>query len=78
MKIEFRLIDSDEMPPMVISENEDGNPKVTINSYHRIWISLHRRTIAGIIEALQGKMDEILQSYLEEQLKFQQMDREMV
>lgn len=77
MKIEFRLINSDEMPPMVISENEDGNPKVTINSHHRLWISLHRRTIAGVIEALQGKMDEILHAYLEEQHNLEKMDREM-
>jgi hypothetical protein len=46
-----------------------------INTYHKLWISLNRRTIAGIIEALQEKMDMILTSYLEEQYNFELQDR---
>ena len=73
--VEFRIIDTAEMPPIVISQNEEGEPKVVINTYHKLWISLHRRTIAGIIEALQEKMDALLTSYLQEQHQFEQMDR---
>ena len=49
---------------------------VIINTYHRIWISLKRRTIAGIIHDMQDKMDMILTGYLEEQRKFEKEDRE--
>ena len=76
MKVEFRLIDEEELPPLVISMNEQDEPKVVINTHHRIWISLHRRTIAGVIEALQEKMDEILTGFLREQRANENMDLE--
>ena len=69
--VEFRIIDTAEMPPIVISQNENGEPKVVVNTYHKLWISLHRRTIAGIIEAMQEKMDFILDSHLEELRNFE-------
>lgn len=75
-EVEFRIVNTSELPPIVISENENNQPKVVINTYHRLWISLHRRTIAGILEALQEKMDMILTSYLEEQYNFELEDRE--
>ena len=50
-KVEFRIIDAEDMPPMVISQNENDEPKVVINTYHRLWLSLNRRLIAGIIDA---------------------------
>lgn len=75
-KVEFRLIDSETMPPIVISYNENDEPKVVINTYHKLWISVNRRTIAGVLEALQEKMDTILQGYLVEQYNFEKEDRE--
>lgn len=76
--VEFRIINSEELPPIVISYNERDQPKVTVNTYHKLWISLNRRTIAGIVEALQEKMDTILTSYLEEQYAFEKQDREFL
>ena len=76
VNVEFRIIDAEDMPPLVISQNETEEPKVVINTYHKLWISLNRKTIAGIIEALQEKMDMILTSYLEEQYAFVMEDRE--
>lgn len=75
-KVEFRIIDSEDMPPLVISQNENFEPKVVINTYHRLWLSLNRRLIAGIIDSLPEKLDMILTSYLEQQLAFERMDRE--
>ena len=67
-KVEFRIINTPEMPPIVISQNEDtDSPKVVINTYHRIWISLNRQLIAGILENMQEKMDMLLTGYLKEQ-----------
>lgn len=76
MNVEFRLIDEEQLPPLVISMNENDEPKVVINTHHRIWISLHRRTIAGIIENLQEKMDELLTGFLLEQRANENLDSE--
>tara|TARA_Y100000004_G_C8946084_1_gene426342 strand:+ start:924 stop:1166 length:243 start_codon:yes stop_codon:yes gene_type:complete len=76
--VEFRIVDSPDLPPLVISQNENDEPKVVINTHHRLWISLNRRVIAGIVEALQDKMDMILTSYLEENYAFEKQDREFV
>jgi len=74
-KVEIRMVDDRELPPIVITMNEDDEPKVIVNTYHRIWISLNRRIIAGIIENLQEKMDLILTGYLKEQRTFEIEDR---
>lgn len=78
IKVEFRVINTEEMPPLVISQNENDEPKVVINTYHRLWLTLNRKLIAGIIEDLQNKLDMILTSYLEEQRMFEKEDREMM
>lgn len=75
-QVEFRVIDTADMPPLVISQNENDEPKVVINTYHRIWISLNRKLIAGIVDNLQEKMDMILTGYLEEQRVYEKMDME--
>ncbi len=75
-KVEMRFVDDRELPPIIIKANEDDLPVVIINTYHRIWISLKRRTIAGIIHDMQDKMDMILTGYLEEQRNFEKEDRE--
>ena len=77
-KVELRLIDDETMPPIVITYNDNDEPKVVINTYHKLWISLNRRIIAGTIEALQEKMETILKSYLEEQYHFVKEDREFL
>ncbi len=74
-KVEFRLVDDRELPPIVITMNENDEPKVIVNTYHRIWISYNRKIIAGIIESLQGKMDSLLDAYLLEQRNFENEDR---
>ena len=76
MNVEFRIIDAEDMPPMVISQNENDEPKVVINTHHRLWLSLNRRLIAGIVDALPEKLDMILTAYLEQQRAFEKMDRE--
>ena len=72
--VEFRIINTSEMPPIVITQNENDEPKVVVNTYHRIWISLNRQLIAGILENMQEKMNTILTAYLQEQRVFEQED----
>ena len=59
---------------MVIAMNDDDKPKVVINAYHRIWIGLHRKVIAGIVVNLQEKMDEMLDGFLREQRANEKLD----
>jgi len=76
--VEFRIINTPQLPPIVISQNEEDQPKVVVNTYHKIWISLNRKLIAGILENMQEKMDDILTSYLLEQRTFEKEDLEMM
>jgi hypothetical protein len=75
--VEFRVVDDEELPPIVITMNEKDEPKVIINTYHKIWISLNRKLICGIIDALPEKLDMILNSYLTEQRQYEIMDKDM-
>lgn len=75
-EVEFRIINTSEMPPIVITKNEDDEIKVVLNTYHKLWISLNRKVIAGCVEDLYNKMDTILQGYLQEQYNFEQEDLE--
>ena len=74
--VEFRLVDNDELPPIMITINDDDSPKVVLNSQHKIWLSLHRKTIGGCAEALFGKINELLTAYLAEQRHFELMDKD--
>ena len=75
-EVEFRVVHDNTMPPIIISYNEEDKPKVVLNTHHKIWISLNRRVIAGIIENLQEKMDMILTGFLSEQRTFEKQDQE--
>ena len=72
--VEFRLIDDDELPPIVITIGENDEPKVIINNKYKIWLSLNRKIIGGVAEALYGKIDEILNAHLNEQRMYERME----
>tara|TARA_R110002110_G_scaffold167517_2_gene368589 strand:+ start:642 stop:896 length:255 start_codon:yes stop_codon:yes gene_type:complete len=65
--MEFRLVSDDTMPPIVITMTEDDEPKIVINTNHLIWLSLHRKTIAGSTQPLFEKLDMLLTNFLTEQ-----------
>ena len=65
--VEFRLVEDDELPPIVITMNADDKPKVIINSRYKIWLGLHRECIAGIFQNLPEKINELLTAYLADQ-----------
>tara|TARA_R100000008_G_scaffold76535_1_gene56437 strand:+ start:3286 stop:3549 length:264 start_codon:yes stop_codon:yes gene_type:complete len=72
--IEYRVVHDSELPPIVISMNEADEPKLVLNTYHRIWLSINRKLIAGTAESLFEKIDAILTGYLEEQREYEKMD----
>ena len=76
-QVEFNVVSDLELPPMVISMNEDDEPKVMLNTQHKIWLSLNRRLLVGIFEALPEKLDMILDGYLREQRLFEIDDNDM-
>ena len=74
INVEFRLVNDEEMPPIVITMNERDEPKVILNSEHHIWISLYRKTIGGCAEALYEKIEELLSAHLQEQRAYERME----
>lgn len=75
--VEFSIVQDVELPPLVISMNEHDVPRVMLNTQHKIWLSLNRRLILGIFEALPEKLDMILDGYLREQRIFEIDDNNM-
>jgi len=73
--VEFRLVNDEEMPPIVITMNDKDAPKVVLNSEHKIWLALHRKTIGGCAEALFEKIDELLTAHLKEQRSYEQLEK---
>lgn len=73
-QIEFRLIEEEDMPPIVITIGENSEPKVILNAHHRIWMGWKRKMIGGVARSLYDKIDELLDSYLADQYQLQEMD----
>ena len=74
--VEFRLIDDEQMPPIVIKQSDSENrfkPVIVINQAHNIWLSLQRSAIPGITQSLADKLNAMCDSYLEEQLMNEEM-----
>ena len=74
--VEFRKVNDPTMPPIIITMDEFDRPKVVVNVAHRIWLSLHRKTIGGSAEALFGKINEILTEFLAEQRAYVLMEQQ--
>ena len=73
-QIEFRLIEENDMPPIVITYGDDLEPKVVLNTHHKIWLTWKRKIIGGVAKSLYDKIDELLDSYLADQYQLQEMD----
>ena len=72
--VEFRLIDDEELPPMVIKQSDEGfKPVIVINQAHNVWLSLQRSAIPGITQSLADKLNAMCDAYLEEQLMNEEM-----
>ena len=73
-EIEFKLVDDEDMPPIIITMGDNDLPKVVINRKYQIWLSLYRKTIGGCAEAIYDKIDEILTAHLSEQRMYEKME----
>ena len=71
MMVEFRLVNDDELPPVILKQHEeDSSLVIVINLNDRIWLSLQRKAIAGSAKMLYSEIDNILDGYLKEQLAY--------
>jgi len=67
-RIEYRIVNEDDLPPLVISPDGTTGIKVILNEAHTIWLSLHRNTIPAIAQQLQEKLTQFCDSYLTDRL----------
>jgi len=74
-EVEFRIVDDEELPAIIIKREDSLQPIIVINTYHKIWLSLMRSTIPGITKSLAEKLTMLCDAFLEEQIQYQDMDR---
>jgi hypothetical protein len=74
MEIEYRIINDEDMPPIVITMDEQDRPKVVINNYYGIWLSLNRAEIGGITNSLFEEIVQIMDAHLREQRAIERME----
>ena len=53
--IEYRLVDDEDLPPIVITMDENDEVKLIINTYYKIWMAANRKVIGGVAEGLFAK-----------------------
>jgi|14_taG_2_1085336.scaffolds.fasta_scaffold17155_3 hypothetical protein len=75
MRIEFHIVDDEDLPPLTIAHDEGLFPIVYLNQHHRLWLGLMRNAIPGVAVQLQDKLTELCDGYLREQIAFQVLDR---
>jgi len=73
-EIEYKIIDDENMPPIMITIDGDSDlPSVVINRHYTIWLGLHRKLIGGCAESVFDKINELLTAHLSEQRMFERL-----
>tara|TARA_R110002050_G_scaffold75215_2_gene161334 strand:+ start:12564 stop:12806 length:243 start_codon:yes stop_codon:yes gene_type:complete len=73
-EIELRIVRDEELPPIVITMDENDEIKVMINEMHKTWLAIHRKTIGGLSPVIYEKIDEILLATLKEARAFERLE----
>tara|TARA_R100000152_G_C6747491_1_gene171047 strand:+ start:268 stop:522 length:255 start_codon:yes stop_codon:yes gene_type:complete len=73
-QVEYRIVNDSDLPPVVMTMTENDEVKVLLNQHHKIWLCLHRKTIAGSAQSLFEKIDMLLTAHLQEQRGYERMD----
>ena len=76
IKVDFVIVNDEEMPPLMVTSDDDDGVKVVLNAVHRTWLALHRKTVGGLGEPIFEKIDFLLHTWLEEQRAYEKMDGE--
>ena len=73
-RVEFRIVEDEELPAIIIKRDGGIAPVIVINTYHKVWLSLQRSTIPGITQSLAEKLNQLCDGYLEQQLAYEEND----
>ena len=76
INVDFVIVNDEEMPPLMVTPNDNDEVKVVLNAAHRTWLALHRKTVVGLGEPVFEKIDFLLHTWLEEQRAYEKMDGE--
>jgi hypothetical protein len=74
--IEYKIVDDEGLPPIVLTSNDDGGLSVVINHYHKIWLAINRNIIPSIMESFSTKLQEITDGVLQELYVIEEWDNE--
>ena len=74
--VEYRIIDDEQLPPIVITMDENDDVKLIINVYHKVWLMLNRKIIGGVTEGLFEKITNVLDAHLLEQRQYELLESE--
>ena len=66
MNIEFRIVNDEEVPPLVITMDENDTPKVVINQHHAIWLMVNRNVIPSCAAEIAEEIYKLLAAHLAE------------
>ena len=64
--IEFRIVNDEEVPPLVITMDEYDTPKVVINRHHAIWLMVNRNVIPSSAQEIANEIYKLLDAHLAE------------
>ncbi len=60
INVDFVIVNDEEMPPLMVTPNDNDEVKVVLNAAHRTWLALHRKTVGGLGEPIFEKIDFLL------------------
>ena len=76
MNIEFRIVNDEEVPPLVVTMDENDRPKIVINRHYAIWLMVNRNIIPSSANAIADEIYKLLDAHLEEMRADELMDYE--
>jgi hypothetical protein len=66
MNVEFRIVNDEDVPPLVITIGDNDEPKIVINRYHAVWLMVNRNVIPSCAEELAAEIYKLLDAHLSE------------
>jgi hypothetical protein len=66
MNVEFRIVNDEDVPPLVITMTEEDMPKIVINRHHSIWLMINRNVIPSSAQAIADEIYKLLDAHLQD------------
>tara|TARA_R110002012_G_scaffold174113_1_gene338865 strand:+ start:620 stop:856 length:237 start_codon:yes stop_codon:yes gene_type:complete len=65
-QIEFRLVNDEDVPPLVFTMDDNDRPKIIINRHYAIWLMVNRNIIPSSANAIADEIYNLLDAHLAE------------